>query len=122
MGKQIKGVDGLTPEMISKEVANGGRFLMFDYAISIIVMTFRRSSDIYFLRHDESHWKKSWPYTAMSALLGWWGFPWGFIYTPSALYTNMRGGRDVTSDLIRFQADRNISEEELASLEPKEHR
>ena len=122
MGKQIKGVDGLTPEMISKEVANGGRFLMFDYAISIIVMTFRRSSDIYFLRHDESHWKKSWPYTAMSALLGWWGFPWGFIYTPSALYTNMRGGRDVTADLIRFQADLNITEEELASLDPKEYR
>ena len=49
----------------------------------------------------------------MSALLGWWGFPWGFIYTPAVLVTNLKGGRDVTSKKIILQADRNISDEEL---------
>ena len=92
------------------------------YCISILVMTFKRPSAVYFIPAAKSHWGDSLPYTFLSICLGWWGFPWGFVYTPSALYTNMRGGRDVTADLIRFQADRNISEEELATLEPKEHR
>ncbi len=117
MGVSIKGIEGLTPEMIAKEVANGGRFRMFDYTISIIVMSFRRSSDVYFIKHDETHWKRSAPYTALSFFLGWWGIPWGLIYTPMSLYTNLSGGRDVTQEIIRFNADRHVSPEELATLE-----
>lgn len=31
--------------------------------------------------------------TAHTWLLGWWGFPWGPIYTLSALFTNLVGGK-----------------------------
>ncbi len=31
-------------------------------------------------------------YTIIAALLGWWGFPWGFIQTPQVLLKNIKGG------------------------------
>ena len=36
----------------------------------------------------------------ISLVFGWWGFPWGFIYTPMALYTNLKGGKDITKDIL----------------------
>ena len=36
--------------------------------------------------------KQSLKASASSWLLGWWGFPWGPIYTVQALFTNMFGG------------------------------
>jgi hypothetical protein len=96
----IRNIEGMTMEEMRREISMGARFVVFEYAISILVMTFRRSSDIYFLRSDESHWGKSFPFTLLSLLLGWWGFPWGIIYTPAVLYTNLSGGKDVTGDVL----------------------
>lgn len=45
--------------------------------------------------------------TTISWLLGWWGFPWGFIYTPLALITNLAGGiqsRETNASLAARQA------------------
>jgi hypothetical protein len=33
----------------------------------------------------------------VSLLLGWWGVPWGLIYTPLTLWSNLSGGREVTA-------------------------
>ena len=40
-------------------------------------------------------------YSLCSFLLGWWGIPWGPIYTISSIFTNFRGGRDVTEQLVQ---------------------
>ena len=40
-------------------------------------------------------------YTLVSLVFGWWGFPFGLIYTPMALITNLSGGRDVTALITR---------------------
>ena len=39
-------------------------------------------------------------YTLISLLAGWWGIPWGPIYTITSLVTNLRGGKDVTQHVI----------------------
>jgi hypothetical protein len=31
-------------------------------------------------------------FTLVTFIFGWWGFPWGFIFTPQAIYRNLRGG------------------------------
>jgi hypothetical protein len=33
-------------------------------------------------------------------ILGWWGFPWGFIYTPMVILKNFSGGEDVTERVM----------------------
>ncbi len=97
---KIRNIEGLTIDQLQYELKNGAKFVMFEYTISILVMTFKRSTDIYFIRGNESHWGKSIPFTLLSLLLGWWGFPWGFIYTPMALATNLSGGKNVTQHVV----------------------
>lgn len=96
----IRGVEGLTPEQLRKEIEAGGRFVIYLYCVSILVMTFRRSSDIYFIRADRHAWIEGFPWTLLTFVVGWWGFPWGLIYTPHALFVNLRGGRDVTEEVV----------------------
>jgi hypothetical protein len=97
---KIKNVEGLTVEQVKQEVAAGGKFVVYQYAVSIIFMTFKRPSDIYFIRAGESSFGKSIPFTLITLLFGWWGFPWGPIYSFMALGTNFSGGKDVTAEVL----------------------
>jgi hypothetical protein len=101
---RIRGSEHLTPEELSAAVAAGGRFVFFEYCISLVVVTLRRPSDVYFLPAGSWGWSRGLPYSLISLLLGWWGLPWGFIYTPIALAGNLGGGRDVTADVLAHLA------------------
>ena len=97
----IKGLEGMTGDELGHELARGGKFVIFHYTISVLVMTFRRGSDIYFVRSGESAAAKGLPYTLLSLLAGWWGIPWGPIYTIGSLFTNLGGGKDVTNEVAQ---------------------
>lgn len=82
------------------ELERGGRLVVFEYCFSIIIMTFKQSSDIMLIRAGEGTAGKSLPYTLLTLFVGWWGFPWGPIYSFMALATNLSGGRDVTQEVL----------------------
>lgn len=108
---KINGIEGLSSEQINEELQRGGKFVVYQYCISIIVMTFKRGSDIFFIREGESAFAKGIGYTILSLILGWWGFPWGPIYTISSVFNNCRGGKDVTEEvlnIINTSAQENI--------------
>ena len=96
----IRGIEGMSDADILAEVQKGGRFV-YMYCFSVLVLTFRRGTDVYFLKAGESGFKHSMGWTAMTLFLGWWGVPWGPIYSIQCLYTNLRGGRDVTNEIVR---------------------
>lgn len=96
----IVGIEGMTGTQLSDELRKGARFVMFQYCVSILIMTFRRGSDIHFVRSGESAVTKGLGYTVLSLFLGWWGIPWGPIYTVGSLVTNFRGGKDVTAEVV----------------------
>ncbi|HJQ13777.1 MAG TPA: hypothetical protein VJ830_03435 [Anaerolineales bacterium] len=85
---------------LQQELGQGGKFVMYQYCISILILTFKRSSSVYFIRHEENAVLKGLPFTLLSLLLGWWGIPWGPIYTIQSLWVNLRGGRDVTQEIM----------------------
>ncbi len=97
---QVIGVAGLTEDDLALEVENGGRFVMYRYCVSVVVMTFHRNSSIYFVRGGQSGAGNALKYSAVSCVLGWWGLPWGPIFTLASLFTNIRGGIDVTSTVL----------------------
>lgn len=97
----IKGIDGMSVGELQDQIRQGGKFVIYSYCISILVMTFKRSSDIHFLRSGDSAVLAGLPYTLLSLFLGWWGIPWGFIYTPMALVQNLGGGKDVTVEVMQ---------------------
>jgi hypothetical protein len=96
----ISGTEGLTNEQLHRELSEGARFVVFEYCISVLILTFKRSSEVHYLRPGESALLKGLPYTLLSLVCGWWGFPFGLIYTPMAVFTNLSGGRDVTAQIL----------------------
>jgi len=97
---KIHGIQGLSHADIEHEVARGARFVSYQWALSLVVITLRRSSSIYFLRPTESGFLPNFLWCLFSLVFGWWGFPWGPIYTIGSLWTNLRGGMDLTDAVI----------------------
>jgi hypothetical protein len=91
---------GLTGQQILDELDRGARFVVFRYTISGIIATWRKNSTVFFIRPGESILRKSLPYTAVTLVCGWWGIPFGILYSIQTLYRNFRGGADV-SHLVR---------------------
>jgi hypothetical protein len=98
---EIVGMDGLAPAQVELELKSGAKFVIYQYCFSVVLMSFKRSSSIHYLRPGQDAFIKGLPYSLGSVLVGWWGFPWGPIWTISTIFTNCRGGRDVTQDVIR---------------------
>lgn len=98
---KIIGVEGYSPEAIRDEVNRGARMVMFTYCVSLLVVTLKRPSSIYFVRGGQSRIMKGLPFSLVSLVMGWWGIPWGPIYTIGSLITNFGGGLDVTDEVMR---------------------
>ncbi len=97
---KILGLEGLSAGELNSELQRGAKFVSYQYCISLLVVTFKRFSNIYFVRAGESALGKVLGYTAISLLLGWWGIPWGPIYTIQSLLTNLRGGKNLTQEVV----------------------
>ncbi|WP_062059753.1 hypothetical protein [Aquimarina longa] len=110
---QIKNIEGLRVSEIQQLVQQGGKFVVFPYTISIILATFKRSSDIYFIRPGEGTIKYSIGFVLLNFIMGWWGIPWGPIYTLGAIGSHISGGKKVTqevlSELIQNDPEANTS-------------
>jgi hypothetical protein len=85
---------------VEREVAAGARFVFFEYCISFVVLTLRRPSRIYFVEPGQGIRLRGMRYSLVSLLLGWWGAPWGLIYTPLTIMNNLAGGCDVTTEVL----------------------
>ncbi len=97
---KIVGIERMTVQQVQDAVASGGRFVVYQYCFSVIVMSFKRSSDIHFVPAGESALRKGAPYLATSLLAGWWGIPWGPIWTLATVFKNLGGGVDVTPQVL----------------------
>ncbi len=89
---------------LQAEIQQGGKFVMYQYCISLLVITFKRFSNIYFISHDQNAVVKGLPFTLLSLVLGWWGIPWGPIYTIQGVWINFSGGKDVTQEVLASMA------------------
>jgi hypothetical protein len=96
----IKNIEGLSNADINRELSQGAKFVVFEYSISILVMSFKRSSDIYFKKAGEPMFGQRFGYSLISLIFGWWGIPWGPIYTIWSLVTNLSGGKDLTKEVL----------------------
>jgi len=97
---KIVGIERMTVQQVSDAVAQGGRFVIYQYCFSVLVMSFKRGSDIHFVPAGESAAMKGASFTAISLLAGWWGIPWGPIWTLMTVFKNMGGGTDVTRQVM----------------------
>jgi DnaJ domain len=81
------------------------RYIIFWYVISLIFVTSRRTMQGVFCPSCAA--KTAVRASTISWLLGWWGFPWGPIWTIGALYRNMLNSTqpaDVNGQILGHQA------------------
>jgi len=92
----IRGAEGLSERDMGQLIERGARVVVFSYCISVLVITFRRSATV-LVHPGRSAVAAGMPYTLLSLFAGWWGFPFGLIFTPIAILQNLGGGQDVTA-------------------------
>jgi len=97
---QIKNIEGLSVSQIKDIVKEGGRFVFFPYTVSVVLATFKRSSSVYLIRSGESAFKYSYKHVLVNGVLGWWGIPWGPIYTVTSMYNQFSGGKVITDEIM----------------------
>jgi len=97
---KVIGTEGLTNDQIYRAVERGAKFVVFQYCVSAILTTYKRSSNVYFIRPGHTALIPRIGYSVLSLFLGWWGFPWGPIYTVQALWHNAIGGLDLTPEML----------------------
>ncbi|HYF93410.1 MAG TPA: FHA domain-containing protein [Symbiobacteriaceae bacterium] len=96
----FKGTEGRSLEVLADEVRRGGRFVFYQYCFSVLIMSFKRPSPIYYIPPGQSALTQGLLWSAISFFVGWWGFPWGFIWTPMVIFKNFMGGTDVTPEAL----------------------
>jgi hypothetical protein len=106
---QVRGAEGMTVGELASALEDGAGIVVYSYAISIIVMTFRRSSTLIFIGPGKSRLAAGARYTLTSLLFGWWGFPWGPIMVIQSLVTNLRGGKDATAAIIPVLIEESLA-------------
>ncbi len=98
-----------TPEPIAcsccSKVTAQPRYTIFYEVKSFVVLTIREPIQGIFC--SDCAGRKALKASVVTWLLGWWGFPWGPIYSLQAIFTNMFGGKqpeNINARLAAYQA------------------
>lgn len=94
---QIHGVGNMTVSELRQEVQQGGKFVVYLYCVSILILTFKRSSAIYFIRANENAVLKGLPFTFLSLLAGWWHLQ---LLPSKPLSRTCKEGNDITPEMM----------------------
>lgn len=82
------------------EIRNGKRLVVYQYAVSAIVVSLLRPSKIEVIGAHESRFLRGLKYSGISLIAGWWGIPAGPIFTIASIVRNCRGGIDITAAVL----------------------
>lgn len=94
---KINGIESMSSDQLRFELQRGARIVCYNYCVSLLVITFRRSSDAYFIPPGENAVAKGLPWSLLTLVMGWWGIPWGPIFSVQSLVVNFKGGKDLTA-------------------------
>ncbi len=92
------------------------RAMIIPYVFSLLVVTMRRAwTGVYCWRHRIQRLLAA---GLISSLTGWWGIPWGFIYTPLTLVKLVRGGEIPEDENVELLA--RVAVQKLNAGEPSD--
>ncbi len=92
----------------------------FQACFSFLVLT-TKSPSRFFIRGHDNTVLMGIIYTIVTLVFGWWGIPWGPIYTLQILYRNATGGhKQIVGDML-LKIEQATMEQEKKQLEKKAH-
>lgn len=109
----ISEIKNMSREQLSFELQQGGTFVRYNYCISLVVVSLKRTS-VHFVKAGESRVTRGLPFSLISLVCGWWGIPWGPIWTIQALAVNFGGGTDITAEVRRAMGPIGVVQQPVA--------
>lgn len=100
-----------------KQITMETEVVQFQTCISILLLT-TKSPSRFFISGQNNVLFASFVFTIVTLIVGWWGIPWGPIYTIQTVIKNLMGGhRKIIGEMVK-----NIeSTVELMEKQPDEH-
>jgi len=90
------------------------RLVVLPYVVSLLFVTFRRAwTGLWCSRHRN---ERRFLAGLITALAGWVGIPWGFVYTPKALISLAKGGDQPADENARLL--QQLAEDTLNTGDP----
>lgn len=108
---KIRNISGLSAAALEREATNGAKFIQYAYTVSFLITTIKRESSVYMVRPSKSSKGKQLFFTLVSCLFGWWGIPNGPKQTLASIRTNLKGGKDVTDEVMATVAGHILFQE-----------
>ncbi len=99
MKQSLINTEGLSKEDILEKIASGGRFIVFQYTLSLGLVSFYRLTRPILVCSNQEFVKYRNKYNLMSWLFGLWFIPTGPYRVVKSLKINNRGGIDTTKDI-----------------------
>jgi len=106
---KIVGAEGHNADSLRQAVEGGAKFVIYSYNFSLVVMSSSDRQISIFIPAGQNRIMKGLPFTLISLVFGWWGIPWGIIYTLQSLHQNLLGGNDVTQQMLASLAPRRAT-------------
>lgn len=108
---KIKNTGELSVYELQQKINDGSRFVYYPYTLSFGFFSFRLKSAVYLIHPGEARtWHRSF-FILLSFVFGWWGIPFGPKYTIKAIRTNLRGGKNVTNEVVAVMEGYTLFEE-----------
>lgn len=89
--ENIEPIKAGTARYKEKPVTRDTAIVQFQATISVVVLTIKSPSR-YFIKGQSNIFLMAIAYTFVTLILGWWGIPWGPIYTLQTVFKNLTGG------------------------------
>lgn len=106
--------EDLTMDELQNKISNGARFIIFQYCISILfAVSLRRFSPAILIEDSAILSRRQRKYNILSLIFGWWGIPWGPIYTVKSINLNKKGGLDITDDILLNVTQDGLNKREI---------
>ncbi|MFZ9388663.1 MAG: hypothetical protein ACO25B_12355 [Chitinophagaceae bacterium] len=112
---KIQNIEGYSAARLQEEADRGARFVFYSYTVSLLVVTLRRNTSVYMIKPGSGRKPQAWFCILVSALLGWWGIPNGPRDTIRAIRKNLKGGEDVTDEVMATVAGHILFQESQRS-------
>ena len=115
----IRGAECVPPGDLHRLLTGEHRCVQFESCISVVVATFHYRTATFLIDSAQSRFWYGLAYSLMALAFGPWGVPWGPILTARAIWANLRGGEDVTAQVLsRLDGDELLQPPEPAPPGP----
>ena len=93
-------------EELLRALERGATIVRYPYVISAVLASFKLESRAVLIEQSSRRYVQAIPYLLFTLAFGWWGVPWGPIFTAKALWCLIQGGEEIT-DVIHEELQSN---------------